>query len=183
MTKQFSEALLILRLRQGHDSAFRQLHTRYSKALLKTINQIVKDSDEAEDLLQDTYIKIWLRFPSYDHQQSALFSWLVYIARNTAIDALRRRRFTCLPLSEEAQAVPISEHGYPSTDYIDVGNAAQQVLKPSQWQVIQLAYWQGYTAQEIADELVLPVGTVKTRLRQSLHQLRPIFGQITDPCI
>lgn len=172
-----SEERLVVQLRQGDRKAFQQLYLNYYPALLGTISHIVRDPVEAEDLLQDTYLKVWQRFQRYDPKQSGLFNWLFNIARNTALDSLRRRKTTPVTLFPESIDLPMTPGYLPPTDIIGVEHLVQQVLQPQQWQVINLAYWYGYTCPEIADQLALPLGTVKTRIRQSLIRLRPLFDR------
>ncbi|GAB3640619.1 RNA polymerase sigma factor [Spirosoma arcticum] len=169
--------MLVIQLRQGDRGAFQQLYLNYYVALLGTINHIVKDPIEAEDLLQDTYVKVWIRFQQYDSEQSGLFNWLFNIARNTALDALRRRKINPVTLCQELIGLPMTPSCLPVTDIIGVEHLVRQVLQPQQWQVVNLAYWYGYSYPEIADHLALPLGTVKTRIRQSLIRLRPLFDR------
>lgn len=171
------EITLVIQLRQGDQRAFQQLYVNYYSALLGTINSIVKDPIEAEDLLQDTYVKVWQRFQRYDPEQSGLFHWLYSIARNTALDGLRRRKTTPETLCPESMALLTTPSYLPLPDIIGIEHLARQVLPPQQWQVVNLAYWQGYTFSEIADQLALPLGTVKTRIRQALIRLRPLFNR------
>ena len=172
-----SEAMLVFQLRQGDREAFQQLYLNYYSALLGTINHIVKDPIEAEDLLQDTYLKVWQRFQRYDPEQSGLFHWLFSIARNTALDSLRRRKITPITLCPASIELTMIAGCLPVIDIIGVEHLVRQVLQPQQWQVVNLAYWYGYTYPEIADHLALPLGTVKTRIRQSLIRLRPLFDR------
>ncbi len=176
MTTRCTEEILVLQLHQGNKEAFQHLYISYRRALLGVITTIVGHSGEAEDLLQDTYVKVWQRFRYYDAGQGGLFNWMFNIARNTAIDAVRRRKsvqftsYTELDIFPEIVSYPLT------TDAIGVEHLVKQVLLPQQWQIINLAYWHGYTHSEIADKLVLPLGTVKSRVRQSLIRLRPLFN-------
>ncbi len=170
-----SEKTFVFSLRLGDKQAFEQLYCRYCRALSGVINGIIKDPVEAQDLLHDTYLKAWQRFGSYDPQRGGVFNWLLNIARNTALDAIRRRKLVYVTAYPETDRLPTTMSGWPVTDTIDVERIVRQRLKPQQWQVIELAYWYGYTRQEIADQLALPVGTVKTRIHQSLIRLRPLF--------
>ncbi len=172
-----SEAALVGQLRQGDRRAFEHLCVNYHRALLGTILNLVNDPGEAEDLLQDTYLKVWQRFHRYDPERSGLFHWLYTIARNTALDALRRRktRPVTLTLCPESTELPMTASSQPLTDLVGIQPLVRQILPPLQWQVVDLAYWQGYTYAEVADELGLPLGTVKSRIRQALIQLRPLF--------
>ena len=177
MTTRYTPETLLFHLRQGDPQAFEQLYVNYRTALLGTIVQLVKDPVEAEDLLQDTYLKVWLRFHQYDAQQGGLFHWLFNIARNTARDALRRRKCVAFRPNQESDAHAPAMTYLPLTDPIGLEPLVRQLLLPQQWQVIHLAYWMGYTHTQIADHLVMPLGTVKTRVNQSLIRLRPYFSR------
>lgn len=174
----YAEQGLVAHLRQGDKKAFQHLYTAYYPALLAIITRIVKNSDEAEDLLQDTYVKVWQRFQYYDSERGTLYTWLLNVARNTALSALSRRKVACSSLDDEAVPVqlPASLSSWPDTDTIGVKYVIKQALNAQQWQVLELTYWGGCTHQETAERLALPIGTVKSRIRQSLIQLRPLFN-------
>ncbi|MBC3789352.1 RNA polymerase sigma factor [Spirosoma utsteinense] len=170
------EMLLVL-LKQGDPRAFRELHTRYAKPLLRVIVLIVKDSCQAEDVLQDTFVKVWQYIHHYDSQKGGLYNWMSTVARHTAIDSLRRRTPPVIAISDgDPEGVLVDKHDWLRTDCIGVEQVARRVLRTHQWQVVQLVYWKGRTQQEIADELGLPLGTVKTHVRLSLIRLRPFFS-------
>ena len=175
MTTRLASETLIAHLRGGDERAFQHLYEHYHTALLGVITQMVKDPIEAQDLLQDTYAKSWQRFHSYNPQQGGLFNWLLTIARNTALDALRRGKCVQFTSLTALDTLPVTMSYQPVTDTIGIEHLVRQLLLPHQWQVIDLAYWQGYTYREIANQLVLPLGTVKSRVRQALIRLRPHF--------
>ena len=171
------ELILVSQLRQGDKNAFCQLHNRYRVALLGSIQLIVKDSEQANDLLQDTFVKVWQRFHLYDPAKSSLFNWLLTLARHTALDFVRRNKLICVPIEAKTIQLPSESYCWQSITIIDIKRVVEQQLGTAQWQVIELAYWQGYTYTEIADYLIMPLGTVKSRIRQSLRQLRPLFDE------
>lgn len=176
MITPYTEEILVLHLRQGNRKAFQHLYSNYRESLLRVISTVIKDPDQADDLLQDTYVKIWQRFSRYDASQGGLFNWMLNIARNTAIDAIRRRnKATELLVYVESDIQPMALCWVPAVDSIGLKQLVKQMLLPQQWQVIDLVYWHGYTFIQIADQLVLPLGTVKSRARQSLIRLRPLF--------
>ena len=181
MAIPYDEKALIVGLRHRDKQAFEQLHNRFHSALLGVINHLVKDPLEAEDLLQDTFVKAWLHFDQYNPERGRLFSWLVTIARNKALDCLRRHHGIGLTPLTEVDTPPMTMSYWPNTDIIELEGLVRQRLQPQHWQIVELAYWYGYTHQEIAQQLALPLGTVKTRIRQSLLQLRPLFGEVAKP--
>ena len=175
--EKYFEQTLVAQLRRGEKNAFHQLHRRYRVALLGSIQLIVNDAEQANDLLQDTFVKVWQRFHLYDPAKSGLFNWLLTVARHTALDFARRNKLICVPLEAEADQLLSASYCWQPTTIVGVKDMVEQQLEPAQWQVIELAYWQGYTYAEIADYLAMPLGTVKSRIRQSLRQLRPLFDE------
>ncbi|WP_375448436.1 RNA polymerase sigma factor [uncultured Fibrella sp.] len=175
MAEHYTEETLVLSVQRGEQDAFQYLVRYYRNSLLSVITAIIKDPDEAQDVLQDTYVKIWSRFHYYNSQHGALFTWLLHIARNTALDALRRRKILYVSLDSAIEMIPSAVDSRSVTDFIEVESIVSQYLQPHQWHLIRLAYWQGNTHKEIAEKLVMPLGTVKTRLLNSLIRLRPIF--------
>lgn len=176
MIASYELEILLVLLKQGDPRAFRELDTRYAKALLRVIVLIVKDSCQAEDVLQDTFVKVWQYIHHYDPQKGGLYNWMSTVARHTAIDSLRRRTPVIAMTDGELEGVLVDKHDWLRTDCIGVEQIVKRVLRTNQWQVVQLVYWKGRTQQEIADELGLPLGTVKTHIRSSLIRLRPFFS-------
>jgi RNA polymerase sigma-70 factor (ECF subfamily) len=176
MIAPYTEKVLVVHLRQGDQKAFQHLYGSYRRSLFGVINTIVNDSNEAEDLLQDTFVKIWQRFYRYDPEKGTLFNWMLNVARNTALDTVRRRRLVQYTPYIEPDTLPEILTYLPVIDGIGVAYLARQTLLPHQWKVIHLAYWQGYSYPEIATQLALPLGTVKSHVRQSLIRLRPLFN-------
>ena len=172
MLKQ-PEEILVQQLRLGSSMAFEQLHHQYHRALFNVIFQVVKDPIEAQDILQDAFVKIWQRFDNYDPQRGRLYTWMASLTRRMAIDFVRTTRPIFISL--EPGALPAEPAYWLSTNGISVKHLVRQVLTPDQWQLIELAYWQGYTYEEVADRLDIPLGTVKSRIRKSLFLLRPLF--------
>ncbi|GAB3324868.1 sigma-70 family RNA polymerase sigma factor [Larkinella ripae] len=167
-----SELDLIESLKAHSRLAFSQLYDRYASTLLSVLTKIVKDEAEAQDLLQDTFVKVWKNIHRHDPSKGRLFTWLLNVTRNTAFDHLRSLKKDLhveLPVDDylPGMAVTLNNVGY--IGFTDVVNTT---LEPRHWQVINLVYLQGYTQQEAAEELQLPLGTVKTWTRLALIQLR-----------
>lgn len=162
----------------GHDErAFSVLYDNYAPTLLRFIGRLVRDEGEAENLLQDTFVKVWKNIHQYDASRGRLFAWLLQIARNTAINYLRSGQYLSasqLQTFETAMATACDRTSLYLHDYIGVDDVVQQ-LEPRLKQVIDLIYFLGYTQQEVADELGVPVGAVKTRTRTALQQLKHHF--------
>ncbi|WP_374755857.1 RNA polymerase sigma factor [Larkinella soli] len=138
----------------------------------------MRDEEAARDVLQDSFVKIWKNIPSYDSQKGRLFTWLLNIARNTAIDALRTRH-AGQSIQTGAEIVDIidqQQQAYqPNPEVMDLPEKVSR-LNPDRQTVIDLVYFRGYTHEEAAEKLNLPLGTVKTRVRSALQELKKLFG-------
>lgn len=164
-------------LQQREEQAFSYLYDNYSGALLGVICGIISDRELAHDVLQNVFINIWRKIESYDPAKGRLFTWMLNIARNASIDEIRSRGYRDTqrnqPIAEDAElpgAVTI-----PVVD--DVG--LKKVLRnlKDEWRtLIELSYFQGFTHEEIAKMQGLPLGTVKTRIRTALIQLRTMIS-------
>ncbi|MGA0555110.1 RNA polymerase sigma factor [Larkinella sp. VNQ87] len=178
MKKPFTsdaEIELIEGLKAHSRVAFSHLYDRYAATLLGVLNRILKNEAEAEDLLQDTFVKVWKNIHRHDPSKGRLFTWLLNVTRNTAFDHLRSRK------KAEQIELPVDDYlpGLSTTldnvGYIGFSEVVHTTLDPRHWQVIDLLYFQGYTQQEVAQKLQLPLGTVKTWTRLALIQLRREF--------
>lgn len=178
-----TESVLVEKLLQRDEQAFHWLYKHYSAALYGVLLKIVREEEQAQDLLQEVFIKIWNSTSSYDTQKGRLFTWMLNIARNTGIDAVRAGKAMSRPGS--AQTLSTDEAGTfavdreyavapDNPDYIGLREVVQQ-LRPDRKQLIDLVYFGGYTHEEAADELGLPLGTVKTRIRSALQELKQLF--------
>jgi RNA polymerase sigma factor (sigma-70 family) len=175
---KYSEQELVSLLLQQNSQAFGYLYDNYSSALFGIINQIVPDSDVAADVLQDVFINIWKKIDSYDETKGRLFTWMLNIARNAAIDKLRsksyQQRLKNQPLSEnvDSKSNPVVN---PQVNDIGLKKLINK-LKEEYRVLIDLSYFQGFTHEEISKMLNLPLGTVKTRIRSALIQLRTMIS-------
>jgi RNA polymerase sigma factor (sigma-70 family) len=173
-----SEDRLVEQLQRREEQAFHLLYDQYSPALYGVISRIIRDEEAARDVLQDSFVKIWRNFPNYDSKKGRLFTWLLNVARNTAIDALRTSHSTESIQNEAGIVYTIDQQHnttQPSPDLIDIPEKVNQ-LKPDRQEVIDLVYFKGYTHEEAAERLNLPLGTVKTRVRSALQDLKKLFN-------
>jgi RNA polymerase sigma factor (sigma-70 family) len=171
----YTENELVSLLKSRDGKAFSYLYDNYSAALYTIISQIVKDMDIANDVLQDVFINVWRRMESYDPKKGRLFTWMLNIARNASIDTLRSKSHLNSQKNQsieesgdwnqEVQTTPMN------IDHIGLRNVLER-LKKEQRVLIDLAFFKGYTHEEIAQIEDIPVGTVKTRIRNALLQLR-----------
>ncbi|MDB5242271.1 MAG: polymerase subunit sigma-70 [Spirosoma sp.] len=174
-----SESVLIEKLNQRDQLAFQWLYDQYSPALYGVVLRIVRDEEQAEDVLQDIFIKIWKNLDAYDAGKGRLFTWLLNVARNTAIDALRARKThptNAIRTDEDNVHIIDRQHNteQPNPEHIGIQEIVSQ-LRPERKQLIDLVYFAGYTHEEAAEELNLPLGTVKTRVRAALQELKSLF--------
>lgn len=176
LSTTYSEQELVSALRLRDEKAFAYLYDHYSGALNSVVNTVLNDTELANDVLQTVFINIWRRFDSYDPSKGRLFTWMMNIARNAAIDEVRSKSFT-----NNRKNQPLPENNEIAGAY--AGPAVQdsglkQVLGKlkEEWRVlVDMAYFQGYTHEEIAKTLDLPLGTVKTRIRAALIHLRTLL--------
>jgi RNA polymerase sigma-70 factor, ECF subfamily len=170
----YSEAELVNGLQARSQQAFATLYDNYSPAMLGIINTIVNNIADAENLLQDSFIKIWKNIHLYDAAKGRLFTWLIAICRNTALNFLRsRENFNKveIPDSENSVYTPVLVTEPLHLNHIGVGKQVEN-LDEKHRVVINLIYFWGYTQQEAAEHLNLPLGTVKTRTRMALQILK-----------
>ena len=174
-----TEEQLVLSLRNHEKVAIEALYDMYSASLFGVISRIVIDTAIAEDVLQETFVKIWHSFSSYSTEKGRLFTWMINIARNLAIDKIRSKDFKNQNKNQEIENNVTSIDEQNSTVYkpelMGVKDLVQ-TLKPEQKSIIDLVYFKGYTHVEAADELGIPLGTIKTRLRMGIQQLRKHFN-------
>ena len=166
------ELIYLVKLRSSR--GFDILYENYSDALYGVINRIVANTATAEDLLQDTFVKIWKNIDTYDECKGTFFTWMLNIARFTSIDHLRTKqnRNQKHTVSEDIlQFDTTVNKTNPVTDQIGLRSTVYK-LEQKYKEVIDIIYFYGYTYEETAKLLDLPVGTVKTRARKALQILR-----------
>jgi RNA polymerase sigma factor (sigma-70 family) len=180
-----SETVLIEKLGRRDQQAFHWLYDQYSPALFGVIRKIVRDDDLAQDLLQDSFVKIWNNLDAYDPSKGRLFTWLLNVARNTAIDSLRSAKASSRPnpanairTDEENVVIIDSQHQTEPANIEHIGMKEMVgQLRPERKMLIDLVYFSGYTHEEAAEVLNLPLGTVKTRIRSALQELKQYFSR------
>ncbi|MBB6500279.1 RNA polymerase sigma factor [Pedobacter cryoconitis] len=180
-TKKISltEEELVRALKGRETIAIQALYDMYSGSLLGVISRIVQHTEIAEDLLQDTFIKIWNSTEYYDSSKGRLFTWMVNIARNLAIDKIRSKDFRNATKNQDIENnVDFIDAQKEITLNADTMGLKDMVtaLKPEFNSVLDMVYFKGYTHVEAAEELNLPLGTVKTRIRMAIMELRKYFN-------
>lgn len=170
----YEEHELIASLRKKDDEAFSYLYEHYSGALYGVIKQIVGDIELSNDVLQETFVNIWRRIESYDETKGRLFTWMLNVARNAAIDKTRSKGFQQSQLQIPLDGEVIQASVRSGIDDYGLKRLILK-LKDEQRLLIDLSYFQGYTHEQIATALHIPLGTVKTRIRSALTQLRALL--------
>jgi RNA polymerase sigma-70 factor (ECF subfamily) len=170
----YEEHELVSSLRQKNEEAFSYLYEHYSGALYGVIKQIVTDAELGNDVLQETFVNIWRRIDSYDETKGRLFTWMLNIARNAAIDKTRSKGFQQSQRQIPLDGDVIQPSVRPGVDDYGLKRLILKLKDEQRW-LIDLSYFQGYTHEQIATALHIPLGTVKTRIRSALTQLRALM--------
>lgn len=166
---------LFKRVQRGDKAAFAQVYDAYSEALFGLCVSILGSEEEAADALQDACVKIWKNAGRFDPAKARLFTWMLNITRNTCIDRYRKlAKTTKVDIQAVDKSVDISKASQIKVDHIGLKDLASE-LRPEQLKMIEFLYYRGYTQQEVADDLDMPLGTVKTTARTAIHELRKIF--------
>ena len=169
---------LIIRFQRQDPVAFKEVYTRYHKSMHGIIFSIVHDQELAEELMHDAFLKAWNMAHSYSDSKGRLFTWLLNISRNTAIDRTRSKAFKERKRNlSPSFFVDILESKEDSNTSFDTKRLKQAIsqLKEKCIRVIELLFFRGYTQKEVASELNIPVNTVKTNSRRYVSQLRKIM--------
>ncbi|MCX2727774.1 sigma-70 family RNA polymerase sigma factor [Thermomicrobium sp. 4228-Ro] len=179
-----SDELLVQRVVEGDIRAFELLYDRYARPVFSLAFRMLGDPGEAEELLQETFVRLWQQAARYDAHRGSFGSWLMSIAHNLAVDALRQRSrrpqradfvdlatFPFHDIDERATALEAAE----VSELRDRVRRALAQLPEPQRQVIELAYFGGLTHSEIATVLGEPIGTIKTRLRLAMQKLQVLL--------
>ncbi len=167
---------LVARIRAGEQDAMSELYDRYGKIVYAVALRVLQDAAAAEDMLQDVFLQLWRNPNAFDASRGSLAAWLAVIARHRSIDRLRQRR----PETDIDECVIA---GGPDlrdeTERRLVVEKVRQVLtgmNPDQRKLLEMAFFEGLTHSEIAKKTGEPLGTVKTRIRSGLQQLRAKFA-------
>jgi len=168
------EVLLILR-NTNREKWLSAIYDYYASALHGVVYRIVGDHTEAEEVLQNVFCKVWEKADQYDPDKGRLFTWLLQIARNSAIDHTRSKNFRKSQVTNtiDDHILQIQNDLREEINVNSIGiKEFTQILKRNQKEIIDLIYFQGYTQSEVAKELGIPLGTVKTRVRYAIKELR-----------
>ncbi|MCD0489802.1 sigma-70 family RNA polymerase sigma factor [Pedobacter sp. MC2016-14] len=173
------EAELVKALRAGDRKAYALLYKNYSAALFGIISRIVKSVEAAEDVQQETFVKIFKCIKEYDPEKGRLFTWMAKIARNKSIDNLRSKTESNTIKNDVLEDVISSVNQlhriHFNIETIGIKQLTQQ-LPAHQKEIIDLIYFGGFTHTEAAEALNIPLGTIKTHLRNAIITLRKSFN-------
>ena len=166
-----ADAILLAMIEQGDENAMADLYDRHSRIVFAAALRVLHERSAAEDVLQEVFLRVWRKPSGFEGARGSLGAWLSVIARNRAIDVLRRRRPTD-SVDDVPLACPgdLSEH-IEQRVMVERIRSLIQKLPPVQQRVLELAFFQDMTHAEIAAQTRMPLGTIKTRIRTALQSL------------
>jgi len=170
------EQEIVQLLHNGDKKAINLLYENYSDTLYGVILKVISDTDLAQDALQETFVKVWKKGKTYDVKKAKLFTWLYRIAYNTAIDKVRSQsNKTSKEVQIETSNVYKLTTKSLNEDVIDIKTHLKSIDEKYQT-VINALFFEGLTQQEASDELDIPLGTIKSRLKIGLRELKKIYN-------
>lgn len=173
------EDQLVARLKAQDRDALEYLYDHYAAALYGVVQRIVKTEEIAEEVMQDSFLKIWDNIGQYDAGKGRLFTWMFKLTRNLAIDKLRskeiKKELKTDAVSDNVHSIENRNSNQQQTDTIGLIKLLNH-LQAEQQLIIKLLYLEGYTQSEVAKEYGIPLGTVKSRHRLAMIHLRKIVG-------
>ena len=186
-----AEKELLKEIAGGSEAALARLYDRYSRLLFSLILAIVKDSRDAEEVLQEVFLQVWRRAGGYDPGRGGVYKWLITLARTRSIDRTRSKNFARHREAGSGDDTALERARDPKQatqlDAVLILERAEVVrgvlarISPDQRRVLQLGYFLGYSQSEIARTLDLPLGTVKSRMRLGLIALRGLLDEEIQP--
>ncbi len=165
-------------LRDKSEAGFKHLYSHYAGALYGVVFRIVQSKEYTEEIIQDVFVKIWNSIHLYDSSRGRFYTWMINIARNTAIDYLKSKAF-----QNELKNQSLPDFVYDSAELSTTNKSSDFIgfndvlsgLEVDKREMINLAYYQGYTQSEISEKLNLPLGTIKTKMRTALIKLKDLL--------
>lgn len=170
---------LILQFQQKDVKAYEKLYNLYCNSISGVVNKIVRNDDVAQEITQDVFIKAWNKADTYSAKKGRFFTWLLNIARNAAIDYTRSKKFKQTKQNLNADFfVDILESSSNLDSETNTIGLKEFVTKLGETckSVIELLYFKGFTQKEASEELNIPLGTIKTRNRSCIGELRTMLG-------
>jgi RNA polymerase sigma-70 factor (ECF subfamily) len=173
-----TEEDIVSALKKKDRDAMGIIYDKYSSFLFGLTHKIVHSEEIAEDILQEVFVKIWKNIDSYDSKKAKFITWIANITRNLAIDKIRSKEYKNQlqnhDISDYVNTIEDSSSAVFNPEHVGVKEMLEK-LKPEQKVLIDLVYFQGFTQADAAEKLGIPLGTVKTRIRSAINNLREIF--------
>lgn len=173
-------AAQLARVAEGDREAFARVYHATSPKLFGVVLRILRQREPAEEILQEVYVRIWERASDFEAGRASPITWMATIARNRAIDEVRRRKPGMTGL--DAETLEIADPGETPAEQLETGQSMQRLrncldaLEERHRDMVRLAYLDGFSRQELAERFDQPVGTIKTWLHRSLKQLKDCLG-------
>ena len=177
------ERELVRKISSRDPKALEELYDRYSRLVYSLVYSIVKIQEDAEDVLQEIFLQAWEKASTFDSAKGSVYTWLMTLTRNRAIDRIRSKSYRSRDRSDmeiEIEMLPNTTESTP-LDAVVAGERTREVkqaldqLPNEQREIIMFAYFGGYTQSEISQQLNVPLGTVKTRMRLGMKKLQTIL--------
>ncbi len=175
MAKLTEDINYITELQGGNKSALYELYNKYSAALYGVILRMCRKEDLAQEILQDTFLKIWKQIHTYDSNKGRFYTWAYRIARNTTLNTLRKEK-DLIQKEDLSVYTDIKVEEEEDRDYSQI-NGMLQKLEPHHQLAIDLVYFKGMTHREAHEVMGVPLGTFKSYVQQALRQLRTAYGK------
>lgn len=178
---EITDVNLVEAIAQSNQTALSQLYDRYARVLYSLIYKMLGSVEEAEEVVVDVFSQVWRNGSSYKPERGRVDTWLFTMARSRALDRLRQRQRQAKILDASTQQVSVSHDKVPEENLL-IRERREQVsialteLPVEQRVVLELAYFRGYSKSEIAAQLEISIGTVKTRTRLGLKKLRGLLS-------
>jgi RNA polymerase sigma-70 factor (ECF subfamily) len=186
---RYDDTALMSLIARSQEGALAQLYDRYSRLVFSLAFTIVRDQATAEEITLDVFMRVWQKAATYRPEQAKVSTWLTHIARNHAIDVLRRQSSrpeqNTVPWDDKVSFSDSPTQGLQSSMEESLQSErirnALAALPPEQRQVLFMAYFEGYTQTRIAESLRQPLGTIKTRIRLAMQKLRDLLREEQEP--
>jgi RNA polymerase sigma-70 factor (ECF subfamily) len=173
-------ARLLGQVARADRQAFAALYNATSAKLYAVILRILRRRDLAEEVLQDVYVRVWQRAGDFDPTRASPITWMAAIARNRALDVVRRA--TPLSIEDVPAALEVADTGRLASEQVEISDELRRLeacldrLEPGRKEIVKLAYLEGLSREELARRFGHPVATIKTWLHRSLKQIRDCLG-------
>ncbi len=185
MQRNKEDVSLLERIQRRDEQSLAKLYDRYAALLYTLAFRIVSTQEESEDIVQEAFLQVWNKANSYIKDRGTVYSWITTLTRNKAIDRVRSKRYKQQSKEtrlDEIDKTPATHSPNPHQtvvlkEYQEIVTAAQKKLSSIEAKILELSYYGGYSQAEIAQILKMPLGTVKTKMRQGIIKLRQLVRQ------